>query len=206
MKPIPECQALVQEFVRIKKQHERTIVRRTAKVAMGASVYRVYQVDTKADVVRVLERFPYNALRHIKSQTEFKRFYQRQLGRVVQAVRMRNKDNPKLGNGLKWGHCAKLLSLFMRDIVLHTRLYTDVEVKRLTPMLYVPFDSIVLDRLRRRCGVSNVPKKLKDIAGSKVFWHLQMQLQNAAAQAETQAIHFDDVWAEDRQADKKGLS
>ena len=201
MSRILGCRELVNEMGRIKFGHDHAVVMRTARLVLGSSVIRVYNKGSKEPMLEVLCTFPVEQLRRVRSWRAFKRLYERQLARVLRVVSRTNRGRNRLGEGIKWGHCAKVLSIFMRDLVLRSRLFTDEEVRRLAPMLCVPFDSIVFSRLRGTCGVRDAPRKLRQLSSGRVFWKLQGRLRDAAGTVGTWAVNFDDVWAEPRKTE-----
>ncbi|MGA2150769.1 MAG: hypothetical protein ABSG44_09825 [Thermodesulfobacteriota bacterium] len=186
---------LVELFGEVKNQQKYAAIRRTGLVTLDASLIRVFEEKTKDDILSVLVSVPIEDLRKISNESEFKTFYKQQLDRIENAVLRKNARNEKLGKGLKWGHCTKILSIFVREIVLRSRICSNKEVKRLVPLLYVPLDSKVLGKLRG-CGLSEVPNRIKDLSTAKQFWNLQELVRKAAKQAGTSAIYLDDVWVE----------
>ena len=86
-----------------------------------------------------------------------------------------------------------MLALYCRDIVLRTRYFTEKDVNRLLPWLYVPIDSMVINKLRA-CGVRLPFTLIKEIDTEHKFFNTQELLGTAAKQVGIARIHFDDVW------------
>ncbi len=89
-----------------------------------------------------------------------------------------------------------MLSLFVRDLVLFSRYFTEDEARRIEPWLYCPIDRIVMDRLRRvgfNPGVSTIRE-----VDEAVFWSIQDGLSMAANDVGVPRVWFDDVWSETR--------
>lgn len=187
---------LVENFREIKIRQKDSAIKRTALVTLGASLIRVFEKKTKEDLLEVLGSVPIADLRKINSESKFETFYKLQLNRIERAVLKRNAKNKKLGKGLKWGHCTKVLSIFLREIVLRSRIFPDTRVDQLKPFLYAPLDSKVLRRLRK-CGLAKVPHKINKLKTARQFWELQESIRKAAKEAGTFAIYLDDVWVED---------
>ena len=70
------------------------------------------------------------------------------------------------------GARAKVLNLFRREIVVESRRFSEEDVERLTPWLYIPIDRIVIKNLRD-CGIELDFKAIKDIDTRKKFHHVQ---------------------------------
>ena len=194
-----DSKKLIEKFRQIKKQRQRkdAAIKRTALVTLGASLIRVFKEKTKHDILDALISVPIEDLRKINNESEFRAFYKHQLNRIEKAVLRKNARNRTLGKGLKWGHCTKILSIFIREVVLRSRICSNKEVKRLVPFLYVPLDSKVLRKLRD-CELSEVPRRIKDLSTAGQFWNLQELIGRAAKEAGTFAIYLDDVWVEGR--------
>ena len=62
--------------------------------------------------------------------------------------------------------------MFLREIVSHTRLFDDEEGARLEPLLYVPLDSINIDRLRD-IGAALPFLLIREIDTSRKFYGAQ---------------------------------
>jgi len=188
---------LVEEFRRIAGVHAKATKARFARAVLGSSVIRVFAKGTKPGLQDVLMGLPTEELGGLRSQAEFNRWYRRQLARVAREVRRRNKGNDRVQPGLKWGHSAKVLSLYLRDLVLHTRLFSERQAKRIAAWLYVPIDGVVIRRMSK-LGVPLPFDQIQEIATAKVFDDAQSILAIAARKARVPRVWFDDNWA-DRQ-------
>lgn len=165
-----------------------------ARAATSSSVVRVFAPGTKEDLLRVLLNVPIEALPRLSDQKEFEGWCETQLAAVARAVSQRNKTNPRVNPGLKWGHAAKVLALYLRDVVLHSRFFTDGEVARIAPWLFVPVDSKVMDRLRD-LGVQLHFRQIRQIATRHDFYVVQNLLADNCAPGIARVV-FDDVWAD----------
>jgi hypothetical protein len=97
--------------------------------------------------------------------------------------------------GAKWGHSTKVLTIFLREMVSHTRLFRDDEVPRIERLLYVPLDSITMERLRAL--KMRLPfKRIREIDTAKKFYDVQTALGAAAREAGVPRVWFDDNWSD----------
>ena len=165
---------------------------RVARVVLGASVMRVFAPDTKAGLMTTLENLPVDELPQVVKD-DFRRWYETQLKKVAAEIRKRNAENSRVQPGLKWGHAAKVLSLYLRDLVEHSRYFTDREAKAIAPLLHVPIDGIVIDRLRA-LSVTTPCRKIKEIDSAAKFYEFQELLEDAAKRVGVPRIWFDDNW------------
>ena len=186
---------LVAEFKSIKKEHKTAIQKRVARLVPGGSVIRVFRKKTKEALIEELCKIPVAEMRGLKNQEDFRKWFERQLEAVASAIRRTNRNNRSIKPGTKWGHAAKVLNLFLREMVVESRYFLEKEVKRLTPWLYMPIDRVVIKNLRD-CGIELDFKVIKDIDTRKKFYYLQEDiLASAAAEARVPRIWFDDVWS-----------
>ncbi len=185
---------LQDEFARIAREHQSALKARVARGVLGSSVIRVFTKGTKPSLLPLLAALPAEDLRKLNANT-FPRWYEHQLDRIVSIIAPLNASNRRVHPGLKWGHAAKVLSLFLRDIVLHTRFFDDGQVERISGWLYVPIDSVVIDRL----GVLGIPlpfEKIREIDSAKKFHEVQDLLAREAVRAAVPRVWFDDNWAD----------
>lgn len=192
----PTLGALGAEFDRIRREHPAAIRKRIIRACLGGSVIRVFAQGTKPGLVRVLERLPVDDLPTL-DRTAFEAWYSVQLERVARELRKLNAGNPRLQPGLKWGHAAKVLSLYLRDLVSHTRYFDDRTAQRLESWLHVPVDRIVIRRLRN-LGVCFDFRGIREIDSQAKFLQVQQCLEAVAAPMGVPRVWFDDNWA-DRQ-------
>jgi hypothetical protein len=165
-----------------------------ARAATGSSVIRVFERGTKEDLLRTLLRVPIEAMPHIAGPRQFEEWFEGQLERLARVISSRNKANPRVNPGLKWGHAAKVLALYLRDVVLHSRFFTDAEVERVAPWLFVPVDSKVMERLSN-LGVELPFTQIREIATKADFYVVQNLLADSCAPGIARVV-FDDVWAD----------
>ncbi len=188
---------LEKEFQRIRDGHLLAIKRTAARVVLGQSVMRVFAEDTKKDLLPILACIDINSVGKMSSQQEFKAWFEIHLGRVARAIKRRNESNGRINPGYKWGHATKVLNLYIREIVLNSRYFDDTTVRRISPWLYAPVDSIVMKRLRA-VGCSVPFRAIKDIDSSRKFYRLQDLLSQASEKVGVPRVWFDDNWG-DRQ-------
>ena len=195
--PAEEHANLVGEFQRIKDRHSEAVRKRAVRVVLGPSVIRVFEKKSTDDIRPVLEAVPIDELLEIKKESEFRDWFNKHLEKVKEAVSVKNSSNPRIGEGYILGHCTKVLTLYLREIVLNSRYFDDVETNRIQYLLYAPIDSINIDRLED-LGCSLPFNAIKEIDTKEKFYHVQDALGRAAAQVGIPRIWFDDNWG-DRQ-------
>ncbi len=170
------------------------IVVRAAQTCMGPSVIRVFAKGTNEKLRLCLVDVEIYSLRRISDQTSYRRWFDAALDRLVKATEPDNRSNTRVQPGLRWGHCTKILCLFARDIVLHTRLFDDDLVSRLQPFLFVPIDSVVIEALRA-VGLRVPARKIKHIDSAEKFFAFQTLIDSVIPKG-TPRVWFDDVWAQ----------
>ena len=181
--------------LRMRHSRTRESVRHwCARAATSSSVVRVFAKETKEDLLRVLLTIPVEAISQLSGRENFEEWFETQLERVARAIYKRNKTNVRVNPGLKWGHAAKVLALYLRDVVLHSRFLTDAEVARVAPWLFVPVDSKVMERLAD-LGVKLPFTQIRQIASKDAFYRVQNMLANNCDPGIARVV-FDDVWAD----------
>lgn len=194
MKPMDE---FIGEYRRINKHHWETERRFFAYLNLPGSILRVFKPGTKQKLFDALIKVDIKELRAIRSQEKFRAYFERNLNHVARVISKTNRGNNRVYPGYKWGHGAKILCLFLRDTVLHSRYFSDSNAERLSNYLYVPIDSVVIYKLWK---LGYVPFKeiehIKEIDSSKKFYDLQNALGEASSQVGIPRIWFDDNWAE----------
>lgn len=188
---------LEKEFERIKYSHRKALETTAARVVLGPSVIRVFEKGTKKRLMPVLAKVRIDELYNVMNQQQFKLWFEKELNRIAAAVRETNRDNHRINPGHKWGHSTKILTLYIREMVLKSRYFNDTQVKRISSWLYIPIDSIAIKRLRK-LGVKLPFNNIKELRTSKIFYDTQDILAKAAAKANVPRIWFDDNWG-DRQ-------
>lgn len=188
-------EALEKQYRRLKERHRRTLVRRAATVMLAPSVLRVFEPGTDHDIWPVLVRLRVDRLPTLAGQRGFRKWFDRALDRVASAIQVRNRRNSRIHPGYKWGHGTKVLTLFLRELVMSSRYFTDAEAERIAPWLYTPLDRVALGRLRE-LGHPNAPHAIKDVASAETFHGIQDDLGEAAARVGVPRVWFDDVWVE----------
>lgn len=196
---------LLAEYRRIGEAHKRAIKRTVAEGMLGASILRVFSRGTKDDVVPVLLEIDFDALHAITSQVIFDSWFDAGVSRVAAALRIKNASKRECNPGIEWGHAAKIMSIFVRDIVERTAYFDGSTRDRLMPLLYNPLDSRVFNRLKE-LGWNGTVNKIKDVAAREDFYGLQETLGRAAREAGVPRVWFDDVWGEGASAVRQGRS
>lgn len=188
---------LVTEFERIQDHHRTAIRMAAARTILGASVIRVFEKGTKQRLLPLLVDIPVDGITNLSDKFEFKAWFEEQLDLVAKEIRIANPNNSRIHPGYKWGHSAKVLNLFICQVVLGSRYFSDSEVCHIRPWLYIPIDGIVIERLRKM-GLRLPFTKIKEIDSPEDFHLVQDQLERAAIEVGVPRIWFDDVWG-DRQ-------
>ncbi len=189
--------SLVAEFRRIKNDHRKAIKNTVARSVTGPSVMRVYKPGTREALLPVLARIDIDRLARIRSQEAFTRWYNSQLRQVAAAIEHRNHGNNRILPGAKWGHATKILSIFVRDLVLRSNYFSRKDARRIALYLHAPIDGIVMSRLRK-LGVPLRFSKIKEINSATKFYRVQQMLSVAAEEVGVPRVWFDDNWG-DRQ-------
>ena len=192
-----EPDKLITKFKELQADERHAMLARQTKAMLGPSVVRVFKKDTKKDVAPALLKLDLLRLERCREQGQFDQFYFSALNKVDAAVLIRNSKNRRIGKGHKWGHAAKVLSLYLRGVVLHTRYFDDKTAGRLKKWLYVPVDRVVIKALRQ-CDVKLPARSIKGIDSKAKFLKFQKPLTIAAEQAHAARLVFDDVWSSNR--------
>jgi len=180
----------------IQADHRRNILRRAARVTLGSSVLRVFAEGTKADVIEALLAIPVDVLLDLRTPRAFRKWFLPQLEAVARAIRRKNTaTNSRVGRGLKWGHGTKVLCLYLREVVENSRYFTDDQTARIAPLLFVPIDSIVMERLRED-GVRLNFSQICEIDTARKFYGVQHALAAPASAVGVPRVWYDDAWAE----------
>lgn len=185
--------SLEKEYNRIKGNHKKAIRTRLARITIGSSVGRVLRKGSKKRIWLVLEQIPVDEILRLRSQQDYKKWFEKQLSILAREIHKTNKGNARIYPGYKWGHAAKILCLYLHDIVIHREYFSQGSVGKIQYWLYCPIDSKIMDALKR-CGLNLEFKKIKDIDEGKKFYHIQNVLGQAAEQEGVPRIWFDDNW------------
>ena len=192
--PIVNSNKLVKEFCQIREKHRDSVREHEARTVLGSSVIRVFEKDTKKGLIQALLKIPVDKLKDMRSKKEYEKWFEAQLERVARAILVKNRKNQHVNPGYKWGHAAKVLTIYIRGIVINSRYFDEDTVKRVSPWLFAPVDRIVLKRLHKlkcRFGFSGI----KNIETRDDFYLLQNTLEDAAKKARVPRVWFDDNWA-----------
>lgn len=187
--------SLLSEFKRIGSEHKSLVAQHASQVVLGASVMRVFAPQTKNDLLPLLPVLPLSELGEISNQESFEKWFGQQLNRIAQRIMLKNRDNPRVNPGYKWGHGTKILNLYLREIVLNSRYFDDPTTRKISPFLYVPIDSKIMKKMRK-LGIKLPFNKIKEINTKQQFMQVQQILGDAAAEAQVPRIWFDYIWGE----------
>jgi hypothetical protein len=194
--------ALEDEYRRIALAHHPATRWFTARSCIPASVTRVFAAGTKGLLVPLLAGLPADELPQLSGQDEYRAWFTRQLDAVAESILRLNPPEirPAIHPGYKWGHSTKVLALYVRDLVLFSRYFSDQDVERVAPWLYCPVDSVVMKRMRE---LREQPGsyQISGIDSPQRFWRIQDLLGAAAASVGVPRVWFDDNWGDrDRDA------
>jgi len=186
---------LESKYEDIKKQHKKALCRTAAEVVLGSSVIRVFNQGTKVALLPILKEIDFDHLIEIKNPEEFKKWFEEELDKIAREVKKKNENNDRIQPGYKWGHTAKILNLMIREIVLNSRYFNDVEVKRIKYYLYAPIDSKIITFLKNS-DVKLDFQYIKQIDTSEKFYSVQEELGKAADKIKVPRVFIDDIWSE----------
>jgi hypothetical protein len=188
--------SLKKEYRRIKENHRKAILKRVAKVCLGSSTVRVFKHSSQ--IKERLQNIDVEELLKIQSEGNFKKWFENELDKLTKVIPKTTSRSKKITDGArKWGYGAKILNLFLRDIIFHHRYFTEKDANRIQYFLYVPLDSILIERLFK-LGEQLSFKRIKDIDTPEKFYTVQDRLKHAAREVGVPRIWFDDNWV-DRQ-------
>ncbi len=189
--------ALKSEFRRIKSRHKGALKKTIARVVLGPSVMRVYAKGTREALLPVLPKLDVDLIAQFKHQDQFSAWFDNQVTRIAKIIDRCNPDNARIRPGLKWGHATKIMALYVRDLVLSSRYFSDQDAIRISAFLHVPVDSVVIGRLKQ-LGIRQPFTKIKEIDTRDKFYGVQRVLAAAAMSHGVPRVWFDDNWG-DRQ-------
>ena len=185
----------IREYRRIKMHHWEAELCFFARINLPGSIMRVFNRGTKQKLFDVLIKIDIKKLRAIRSQELFKAYFESNLNKFARVISKTNSGNSSVYPGYKWGHGTKILCLFLRDTVLHSRHFSKSEADRLSNYLYAPIDGVVMKKLRK-LGYKAPFKAIKEIDSKKKFYDVHDTLDQASSQVGVPRIWFDDNWAE----------
>jgi len=184
---------LIDEYKRIKEDHWEAEKRFFARINLAGSIIRVFDKGTKPDIINALLKLDIDRLKTIKSQSEFKLYFEKQLEKLSAVIKMTNKDNNRIMPGYKWGHSTKILCLYLRDLVIHSHLFDQETSNKLSCYLYTPIDGIIMKKLKK-VGFKLPFKAIKDIDTADKFYNVQDALSKASDAVKVPRVWFDDNW------------
>ena len=195
---------LEEKFREIKDNQERLTIGRVAKVCFSGSTGRVFPNTTgkpegsaSVPIREVLKTIAVDELPEIKNQEAFKAWFEEQLKKVFKVIPCKTSKNEDLSEGArKWGYAAKILCLFLRDMIEHCRYFTPEQAEKVRQWLYCPIDKNVIDNMKE-CGVSLPFSKIMEVDTREKFYdEVQERLSEAADNVEVPRILFDYVWSD----------
>lgn len=183
------------EYRRIQESHRAGVKSTVVRMSLPGSIVRVFQKGTKVDLVRYLTSIPVDELLKLRGEHEFRDWYQTQLDKVADAIAVRNPPggSSRIYPGMKWGHAAKVLAVYLHNLVAYSRYFSDAEAREIEPLLTCPVDGLVLARLRF-VGERLPATSIRMIATQQDHWAIQDRLQTVAAKVGVPRIWFDDNW------------
>ncbi|MBN2315273.1 MAG: hypothetical protein JXM79_15190 [Sedimentisphaerales bacterium] len=161
---------LEETFHHIDDNHKDAIIKHVAKVCFTGSTGRVFpkaknksQKSANEKIKEALTNIAVDELLRIKSQKKFEEWFEEKLENVTKKIpRKMSQQDKKTGKHIKinddarkWGYGAKILCLFLREIVLHCRYFTPEEAVKVRRWLYCPIDSKIIKRMKK---CNDVPK------------------------------------------------
>ena len=102
-----------------------------ARTTLGASVLRVFAEGTRQDLTDAFVRIPVGELRDLSDEATFRPWFEHRLEATARAIARRNAKNARVQPGAKWGHGTKVLTIFLREMVAHSRFFRDDEVEKI---------------------------------------------------------------------------
>lgn len=186
---------LKQEYRSIKRAHRQALKERTAKVSMYPSMMRVFSKGCVEPFRKHMLSVPVDELPKVKSHAQYKKWFERELERFSVLIKKCNRGNKRIMPGRKWGHGTKVLCIYIRDLVLYSRYFTDKEMKHISQWLYLPIDGVVIRHLKK-LGVKLPFKAIKEINTPKEFYGVQDELRKAADSVGVPLVWLDDIWGQ----------
>ena len=189
-------QKLKEKFEEIKRNHNRCQQKKLAELVLGSSVIRVFEKDTKGDLKPILEKIDIEDLLKCESQEDYRNWFEEHLSKIAEGIKLKNTTDGKIGAGYKWGYAAKILNLFVRDLVESKHFFPKEESAKAAKIeywLYIPIDSKVIKELKKS-GVELPFSKIKEIDNKEKFYEVQNLLGRIAEEVRVPRIWFDDIW------------
>lgn len=187
--------SLSEEFRRIKQHHKDAMKAVAARDALMSSVIRVFSKGTSAALFPLLVAIDVDTLERLDGQERYRGWFEQHLESVAQVIADTSPEalKPSIYPGYKWGHAAKILNVYLKNVVLHSRYFPDNVAERISYWLYCPIDSFVISMLGKlHCRPPFMT--IKEIADSKMFYDAQELLRTAADENGVPPVWFDDNW------------
>ncbi|MBI2294555.1 MAG: hypothetical protein HYU76_00575, partial [Betaproteobacteria bacterium] len=160
--------ALNDEFRRIKENHPEALKKTIARVVLGPSVMRVYAKGTRDALLPLLPELDVDTITRFENQKQFSAWFDEHVDRIAKIIDQHNPRNTRIRPGFKWGHATKIMALYVRDLVLNSRYFSDTDAAKVSVFLHVPVDSVVIGRLRE-LGFRQPFTKIKEIDTREKF-------------------------------------
>jgi len=174
----------------------RTLWRGTAARAVTpGSVMRVFWPTTRMFVVDHLVTLDIDGLPRLGGQKAYRRWFVREVHRLGHTIDLLNRYNEAIRPGVVWGHAAKILNLYVREVACYRPYFSRRQADRIESWLYVPIDCEVLENLSL-CNAPQEPKRICDVATRRQFFRIQQAIGLAARQERCRRIWFDDLRGE----------
>jgi len=199
---------LLKKYDTIKKEHSNIVMQKTAIIALGPSIIRMFKKKTKDNIVKVLQDISIDDVnKALRSKKLFKKWFI-ELSLEVNKVLKSHKDMDQ--GSKRWAHATKITSLYLRDLLYRcSEKLTEKEYKHAEEMLYVPLDKIVLNSLSKSCNKcdcrAKFPKNMSELKTEGQFFYIQDYLHRHASKAGVPAIWYDDVWVTDKTDSKHNV-
>ncbi len=183
------------EFTRIKESHRQAVRETVARMSLPGSITRVFKSGTKADLMGALLDVPVDELPSIRDEKAFQSWFEKRLEIFAEVILERNRvaEGSRIHPGYKWGHGAKVLSVYLHNLVSYSRYFTDEEAAQIEPLLCCPIDGLALERLTL-VGARQDWTLIRELHSSDAYWRLQDTLAASARRAGVPRVWFDDNW------------
>lgn len=189
---------LEREFLKYspKSEAQKLSISRVAKVTLGSSVIRTFKSGTKEHLESALKKIDLDSLKLVKSKEQYDAWHLVQLNAVSKALSKTEGNGVKLGKGIKWGHAAKVLNIFIALLVFYSPVFEGYKnIGIIKNYLHAPFDSKVFKKLKE-LGVKDVPTSIKSIDLVR-YRYLQNVIYSAARNTRVSPFLLDEIaWPE----------
>lgn len=183
-------------FLYLKREdnYKIAVKRRVCKIILGSSVIRVFEENTKTDLINCLTEIDVSGLYTITSQKVYDAWHSAQTNFVYNALSKKNKDRFEDLAGLKWGHATKIFNLYIGHLIFYSPYFAETKyIKRLYNYVHVPLDSKVFEVLR--AAGMKAPERIKNMTKDQ-YYEIQDQFRKSAKQHSVPPLFIDEyAWA-----------